>query len=217
MTIPGLNMEEFPYLVITVIIAFTVHEFAHAFVATKFGDPTPKNQGRLTLNPVAHIDLLGLLMIILAGLGWAKPVQVNYSWFKNPRLAGILTTIAGPLSNFFMAFVAAIIYMVMLKSGDYQLDHRLEMFFEVFISTNIVLMIFNLIPIPPLDGYRIVSDLMPNNKRHILEPLEKYGMFIFLAIVLIKPLNEVIIKPIFSTFMPVVSNFIFDILSPIIM
>lgn len=100
------DLEVIPFVIIALIVGFTIHEFSHAFVAYKFGDPTAKNQGRLTLNPISHLDPIGTLLIFLAGFGWAKPVPVNRFYFKNPRLSGVLVSVAGPLSNLFIAFLA---------------------------------------------------------------------------------------------------------------
>ncbi len=197
------SLDTLPYLVITVVIAFSVHEFAHAYVATKFGDPTPGNQGRLTLNPVAHIDLVGFIFILLAGFGWAKPVQVNPYYFKNRRLAGVMTSLAGPLSNFLMALVGSILFAIVTQLVGVP-GEVVAKFFYYFVYMNLVLMIFNLIPLPPLDGYRIVEDLVSRETKSKMTQYEQYGVFAFLVIVLIPPLNALIIAPIFDVAVPAV-------------
>ena len=111
------RLEELPFVVIALVMAFTVHEFAHAFVAYKFGDTTAKDQGRLTLNPIQHLDPFGTLLILIVGFGWARPVPVMRSRFKNPRLAGVLVSVAGPLSNFLLAFIAFGIFLFFCR-GD---------------------------------------------------------------------------------------------------
>lgn len=197
------SIEQLPYVIITLLIAFTIHEFAHAYVAYKFGDPTAKNQGRLTLNPVQHIDPIGALFLLIAGFGWARPVPVNRYHFKNPRLAGILVSLAGPISNLLLAAIGVAILYGSLAAGTadslpfYVLD-----FLKFFISINVLLFVFNLIPLPPLDGYRIVEDLAPVNVRAKMTQFEQYGTLIFLILVLIEPLNELTIQPIFNTVIP---------------
>jgi Zn-dependent protease len=209
------SLKEIPAVALTLIIAFTVHEFAHAFVAYKFGDSTAKNQGRLTLNPIKHLDPIGTILIFIAGFGWARPVPVNRFFFKNPRLAGILVSVAGPISNFIMASLGFIIWFGLMATGIAQgLPTFVPDFFNVFIQLNVVLFIFNLLPFPPLDGYRIIEDLAPNRIRPKMTHLESYGSLIFLVIV-ITPLSDYTIQPIFSTVLPVVlegmSNFFYSL------
>ena len=197
------SIEELPYVIITLVIAFTIHEFAHAYVAYKFGDSTAKNQGRLTLNPVQHIDPIGALFLLIAGFGWARPVPVNRYHFKNPRLAGILVSLAGPISNLLLATIGvAVIYGSMAAGIADGLPFYVFDFLEFFISINVLLFVFNLIPLPPLDGYRIVEDLVPTNVRVKMTQFEQYGTLIFLILVIIEPLNKITIQPIFSTVIP---------------
>ncbi|MEH7390106.1 site-2 protease family protein [Bacillus sp. JJ1474] len=200
------NLKEIPYVAITLMIAFTVHEFAHAFVAYKFGDPTVKNQGRLTLNPIQHLDPIGTILIFIAGFGWARPVPVNRFFFKNPRLAGISVSIAGPISNLIMASLGFLIWYAMVGMGVATgLPSFVPDFLNIFIHLNLVLFIFNLIPLPPLDGYRIVEDLMPKSIRPRLTQYEAYGSVIFLILV-ITPLDQYTIQPIFRFVLPVVAD-----------
>lgn len=189
-----------PYVVITLAAAFTFHEFAHAYVAYKFGDHTAKNQGRLTLNPLKHLDPIGTLLIFIAGFGWARPVPVNRFFFKKPRLAGVLVSVAGPLSNLILAIIGFIAAYTLGKMGVAPPD-ALDNFLRIFINLNIVLFIFNLIPFPPLDGYRIIEDLAPNDVRAKMTQYEQYGALIFLILV-ITPLGNYTIQPIFNFFIP---------------
>lgn len=200
------SLQEIPLVAITLMIAFSVHEFAHAFVAYKFGDHTAKNQGRLTLNPIHHLDPIGTILIFIAGFGWARPVPVNRFFFKNPRLAGIAVSIAGPISNLILASLGFIIWFAMVAMGlaagapTYVMD-----FFNIFIHLNLVLFIFNLLPFPPLDGYRIIEDLVPKTVRPRLTQLEAYGSVIFLILV-ITPLDQYTIQPIFQFVLPVIAD-----------
>ncbi|MDP4170057.1 MAG: site-2 protease family protein [Bacillota bacterium] len=199
-------LREIPFVALTLLIAFTVHEFSHAYVAYKFGDLTAKKQGRVTLNPMSHIDPLGALMIFIAGFGWARPVPVNRFFFKRPRLAGILVTIAGPISNFVMACVGFLVVYSLAKAGIGQnLPSYVTEFFNIFIPLNVVLFIFNLLPLPPLDGYRILEDLLPNDLRSKMTQYESYGSFVFLLLVL-TPLNNYTIQPIFNVVLPLVMD-----------
>lgn len=202
------NLEEIPYVVAVLLIAFTVHEFSHAYVAYKFGDPTAKNQGRVTLNPMKHLDPFGTILLLIAGFGWAKPVPVNRFYFKNPRLAGVLVSAAGPLSNLVVTAIGYVILYSFLASGQ-PIPVYVEPFIYKLIQLNVVLFVFNLIPLPPLDGYRIVEDLVSNSTRAKMTQYENYGSLIFLILVIIPPLNAITIQPIFSTVIP----FIYDLMN----
>lgn len=196
------SLDQFIYVAITLVIAFTLHEFAHAFVAYKFGDQTAASQGRLTLNPLKHLDPLGTILIFIAGFGWARPVPVNRFFFKNPRLAGVLVSVAGPLSNLLLVIVALAIWYGLLAAGlGPTLPDVATEFINIFVYLNTVLFVFNLLPFPPLDGYRIIEDLAPRDVRAKLTQYENYGIIIFLILV-ITPLDQYTISPLFNTVIP---------------
>ncbi|TKC16884.1 site-2 protease family protein [Robertmurraya kyonggiensis] len=195
-------LEQLPYVIITLIIAFTVHEFAHAYVAYRFGDSTAKKQGRLTLNPIQHLDPLGTILLFIAGFGWARPVPVNRFFFKNPRLAGVLVSVAGPISNLLMACLGFIIWYGLVGTGLAEgMPEYVPNFFDTFIYLNMLLFVFNLLPFPPLDGYRIIEDLVPGNIRPKMTQFEQYGSLIFLILV-ITPLDQFTIHPILNIVIP---------------
>jgi Zn-dependent protease len=213
------SLKELPLIFLVVAISLSVHEFAHAYVAYIFGDDTAKRQGRLTLSPLKHLDLFGTLAFVLLGFGWARPVPVNRYHFKHPRIASILTTAAGPLSNLLLAIIGGVISGIIIKFGlfdnvSFALVKTLSSFLGMFIYMNIVLFVFNLIPLPPLDGYRIIEDLVPTDLRAKMTQYEQYGAVIFLILVL-TPLDRYTIQPIFGIAIPAVSNFINSIVSPI--
>ncbi|MFB9757420.1 site-2 protease family protein [Ectobacillus funiculus] len=212
-------LQQIPLVVLAIAAALSLHEFAHAYVAYKFGDPTAKQQGRLTLSPLAHLDIVGTIAIFLLGFGWARPVPVNPYFFKRPRLAGILVSVAGPLSNLLLGIVGYILWYALISTGALHMlpdavGKTLYEFFQIFIGLNLVLFVFNLLPLPPLDGYRILEDLMPMNVRAKMTQFENYGAIIFLVLV-ITPLDQYTIGPIFSVVIPYVSGAIESIIAPL--
>lgn len=201
-------VEQIPLLLLVLAIAFSVHEFAHAYVAYRFGDPTAKNQGRLTLSPLAHLDIFGTIMIFIAGVGWARPVPVNRYYFKRPRLAGVLVSLAGPLSNLMLILIGFLLLYSLILSGVFEglpdnVTKTIYQFFNLFFVINIMLCIFNLLPFPPLDGYRVLEDLSSPNVRAKLTQYENYGILIFL-ILIITPLDQYTIIPLFDKVIPLV-------------
>jgi Zn-dependent protease len=169
-------------LIIAFLLALTIHEFFHAYVADQFGDPTAKLMGRVTINPIAHLDLFGTILpvfLILSGsplvFGWGKPVMVNPNNFKNPKLDNITVSLAGPMSNFFIAVVAG------LALRFFSLPVALEYLLATVMVINLVFMIFNLIPIPPLDGSKILS-LFISESAYLM--LQQFGIFLLLMLIL---------------------------------
>lgn len=192
-------MPEFlqPTYIIALLIALTVHEWSHAMVATQLGDPTPHNQGRLTLNPLAHLDPLGALLFLTAHFGWAKPVPINPMYFQRPKRDILLTAAAGPLSNLIIAF-AAFFGLVLLSPGHVTSVWELlfsstggpvtQVFFRQLFSysvfVNLGLMAFNLIPIAPLDGSKVLQAFIPFRLVEPYEELMRYGPYILLGALL---------------------------------
>ncbi|MGF9698732.1 site-2 protease family protein [Paenibacillus sp. MABNR03] len=197
-------IDQLPFFLLTILIAFTVHEFSHAYFANKFGDPTAKLLGRVTLNPVVHFDLFGVLLLVIAGFGWARPVPVNRANFDKPRLMGVIVSFAGPLSNLLLAVVGTIIYASLVGSGvmggieNERLFTAISTFFFMFNLTNFFLFLFNMIPLPPLDGYRILEDILPPSISRKLQGVEQWSIFIFLLILIIPPLQRVTIQPLYQ-------------------
>jgi len=180
--------------ILILIIAFSVHEFAHAWTATMYGDDTPRLNGRLTLNPLAHLDPMGSLMLLFAGFGWAKPVPVNpYALNRHSRSAMMVVAFAGPLSNLLMALLAAIPFRIGLISviNAYLPNEGFlpsqEQFLLEFIYINLLLFFFNLLPIAPLDGEKVLIYFLPYNAARSYEALRPYGPIILLAIVFVGP------------------------------
>lgn len=175
------------------ILAMTVHEYAHARVAVELGDITPRVLGRLTLNPKAHIDPIGLLCLFLVHFGWAKPVSINPRNFKNPRRDDILVSLAGPFANLALAFLSLVALLIYAKMGG-GMTQGVSLVFKLIIEYNIGFAIFNLLPIPPLDGSHVLKQLLPRDLAYKLEGLEKYS-FIILIIFLMTPILSIILIP----------------------
>lgn len=183
-----------------ILFAITFHEFAHGYVAYLLGDPTAKNNGRLTLNPIAHIDIVGFLMLIFAGFGWAKPVPVNPNYFKNRKLGMLYVSIAGPLTNILLAIILAITLGLVLQ---FQLSELAVRIIVNGIMINLVLAIFNMLPIPPLDGSKILLSVVPEKWEYTVYKYEKYSYFILLALLFTGTISNILF--------PIV-NYLFDIL-----
>lgn len=175
------------------ILAMTVHEYAHARVAYELGDVTPRLMGRLTLNPKAHIDPIGLICLFLVHFGWAKPVSINPRAFKNPRRDEIMVSLAGPLSNLLLAFLSLVALLTYYKMGG-NMTQGVSLVFKLIIEYNIGFAIFNLLPIPPLDGSKVLIQLLPYDLAYKLQGLEKYS-FIILLIFLMTPILSLILIP----------------------
>lgn len=172
------NPFEFVALGLTLVIAIGIHEFAHALVADYLGDPTPRSQGRVTLNPLAHLDFLGSLLILVAGFGWGKPVMVNPRNFRNgPVMGNMVVAAAGPLSNLGLAILAAIPFR--LGFGAFPLIRQA---FWVFVFLNVLLFLFNLLPLHPLDGFKVALGLLPREWGNALARTQPYGMLILIGI-----------------------------------
>jgi Zn-dependent protease len=182
----GLSLPSLITYVIVLLTAFSVHEFAHAFVANYFGDDTPRLNGRLTLNPLAHLDPIGSLMLIFAGIGWAKPVPVNpYVLRRRSPAALMWVALAGPASNFLMALVAAVPFRLGLISTTAFPStalFSLPVFLDQFIIINLSLMLFNLIPIAPLDGEKVLEYFLPPNMASAFETIRPYGWMILMGL-----------------------------------
>ena len=176
-----------------IVIAMVIHEYSHARVADLLGDYTPRMQGRLTLNPAAHVDPIGLLMLFIVHFGWAKPVQINPMNFSNPRRDDILVSLAGPASNLITSFIALIILVLLVKI-DFPLSEGLLVVFNLIIVYNINFAIFNMLPIPPLDGSHILRNLLPYELARGYEQLERYS-FIFLLIIIATPVLSYVFVP----------------------
>ena len=171
---------------IVMFTAITVHEFAHGFVAYKLGDPTAKRAGRLTLNPLSHLDLLGALCMVLVGFGWAKPVPINPMYFRNRKRDTALVSLAGPAANVALAFLSTIIYVPLtvlyFKTGYNGLLRFLVGTLQSLVSLNIGFAVFNLIPFPPLDGSKILGIILPGDTYMQLLRYERFGFPILIIL-----------------------------------
>ncbi len=178
------NLTDYIYIVVAALFAIILHEIAHGLVSTWLGDPTPKRQGRLSLNPLKHLDPIGTLCLIFFHVGWAKPVVVNPDYYKNKKRGMALVALAGPLMNFLLAIFSIIIMAIFVKVNAYSnvliIIYNFLLYFSVI---NLGLGLFNLIPIPPLDGSRILGAFLKDDTYEQYMKYEKYG-FIIIAILL---------------------------------
>lgn len=186
----GLSLPTILSRVITLVIAFTVHEFSHAWSADQLGDDTPRINGRLTLNPLAHLDPLGSILLVAAGFGWAKPVPINpYALERRTPAGTMLVSAAGPLSNLALAIIASIPFQMGLiapqRSGA--LLPTFSSFLMEFIFINLILLFFNLIPLAPLDGEKVLEYFLPPSGRATLYRLRPYGPMLLMLLIFVGP------------------------------
>ncbi len=185
-----------------IVMGLSFHEFAHAWVSDKLGDPTPRRQGRVTINPLAHIDWVGFLALLLVGFGWGKPVQIDPSYYKNRRRDEFLVAIAGVTMNLILAALLSLPAKAMIKglnSGTGDLVYNIYMIIFYAITINLVLMIFNLIPCPPLDGWNILTQIFKLDRYSWWYKVYQYGTWILLALILTN-VTDHIITPVVSMF-----------------
>lgn len=176
-----------------IIIGITFHEAAHGYVSHWLGDPTPKNQGRLSLNPLAHIDPMGFIALLLVGFGWGKPVMIDPRYYKNPKRDELLVSLAGVTTNLIIAIIFAVIQILLIDTGAaYSMGSSwnvVNLIIQYIVFVNLVLMCFNLLPIPPLDGFSVITQLFDLRRYDWYYKLYSNGFFILMALVFIGALD----------------------------
>jgi Zn-dependent protease len=176
---------EYVLIGISILIALVFHELAHGYISHKLGDPTPSRDGRLTLNPMAHLDLFGTICMIVFHFGWAKPVQINSQYYKNRKLGTVLVSLAGPCMNFILALIGTILITLLPETV-------FSLFLYYFISINTSLGVFNLIPIPPLDGSKVLGAVLPEKIYFGYMRYEQYGMFLLMILLMTGVLTPIL-------------------------
>lgn len=203
---------DYLYIIPAALIAIMCHELTHGLFSYMQGDPTPKEQGRLSLNPAKHLDLFGTLCLIFLGFGWAKPVQVDPRYYKNPKWGMALVALGGPLANFVLAFLSGLILILIefyVPYSDFSMI--LYNFFLYLIIINVGLGLFNLIPIPPLDGSKIIGAILPESSYHQYMKYQKYGMFFIIGLLVLLDVLEMMGYPsILNEVLNVIVNFILN-------
>lgn len=191
---------ELIYTLPAVLLAIVLHEYAHGLVSVWLGDDTPLRQGRLSLNPLRHLDPMGVLCLAVFKIGWARPVQVNPRAYRNGKWGMALVALAGPLMNFLLAFLGCLIYTLLWKwqffYGDSIFVTAVYRFLVIFISLNLGLGVFNLIPIPPLDGSKILGAVLPERYYFGYMRYERYGTFLLIGLILLENVLDVDLLPI---------------------
>ena len=193
-------------LIPVIIFALSFHEFAHGWTANRFGDQTAKMAGRLTLNPMAHLDMFGTLALYFMGFGWAKPVPVNPRNLDDPKRDLLWISLAGPVSNLFLALVSGILLSILFNTGVIGGQSPLTTVLVMSLQINLVLAIFNFLPIPPLDGSKILEGLVPSKYNNQLILFEQYGPKVLFGLIIISMFTRfnifgIIISPIMSVFL----------------
>jgi Zn-dependent protease len=195
----NLSLAELLKIIPAVLLGLTVHELAHAFIALKLGDDTPKLLGRLTINPIKHIDPIGFILLLVAGFGWAKPVVINRQKLKNPVRDDILIAVSGPIANLLLAIVLAVFLKMTILFTKFHSREAFEIVtstFLVFVSINVALGLFNLLPIPPLDGSHFIWSPLSTRNPASAAIYFRYGSFALLALIIMERIANIDILPI---------------------
>lgn len=180
---PLMMLQQALIMLPAILFSLSMHEFAHALAADKQGDMTPRLQGRLTLNPAAHIDWMGLVMLLFAGFGWARPVRVNPNNYRNRRYGDLIVSLAGPMMNLLLAFIFSAVYSAIAVFMPW-VSPYVMMIFGSFVTINCVLFAFNLIPLPPLDGFSILRPLLRRINWNLPSTLERYGSILLIVLLI---------------------------------
>ncbi len=199
------NPEFFVVWVAAILISLSVHEFAHALMSTKLGDSTARNLGRLTMNPLAHIDPLGFMALILVGFGWGRPVPFNPANLKSERFGPGLVGVAGPFSNLVMAVASMIVLKLIVTFTSLASNNLLVMFLFLLVNLNLILMVFNLIPLPPLDGSKLFFAFLPRRFHAAELFLEKWGPWFLIFLIIF---DDALPVPILGTLFATVQRFV---------
>lgn len=195
-----------------VIVGISFHEFAHGWAALKMGDPTAKFQGRLTVNPAAHIDPVGFIALMFCGFGWGRPVEVNPNNFKNRRKGEIIVSLAGVVMNLIIAVLTGVVIKLIVTFAGWDfistsLGNIIFTILILVIQINLVLMVFNLIPVPPLDGFTVITEIFNLRFTKTYYTMIRYGYFILLALILFD-VTQLVISPCVGFFMDLITNLI---------
>ena len=170
--------------VVAIIVALTIHEFSHALAGKLQGDPTAELEGRLTLNPLSHIDWLGFVLLLIAGFGWAKPTPFNPYNLKYKKWGGAVVALAGPISNAIVVLLIGAALAIVVRTTNLPADNLMIRFFLLLIEINVLLGIFNLFPIPPLDGSKVLYSLIGDRYPQVVQFLETYGTYLLIAFII---------------------------------
>lgn len=204
------QITDYLYIIPAALIAIMCHELTHGLFSYLLGDPTPKEQGRLSLNPMKHLDPIGTLCLILFGFGWAKPVMVDPRYYKNPKWGMALVALGGPLANFIIALLSGLVLTLIQLHAPY--TQTIEIIFNFFLYLmviNIGLGVFNLIPIPPLDGSKIIGAVLPDNAYNQYMKYQKYGMIFILGLLILLDVLESLGYPsLLNELLNIIINFI---------
>lgn len=189
-----------------IIIGISFHEFAHAWTSDRLGDPTPRRQGRVTINPLAHIDWIGFIALLLVGFGWGKPVEIDPRYYKHRRRDEFLVAIAGVTMNLIIAIVLSFPAKAILKAYSANASPLVENIYLILlyaVMINVVLMVFNLLPVPPLDGWGIVTQIFHLDKYDWWYKVYQYGMYILLALIVFN-VTDIILTPLVNAVMRII-------------